>query len=277
MSHHLPALRALAAAALLACTAAADAADYRYWYYDENGNHDPGALTNGNAALPAPDWACARRFLSGAQLQWIGEYGAGVGADNGGQDVYNAVNAHFGTGPGCKPRPRLENHPAGSVIKPRVGSHYVVIDPDAGSYYVDKDGGWPACNCAAPVGFKAMLADVRWASLFGLFDLQLERGSFDRGWIAIDSVSIPLQRMHESVAAEVSRRRLTTLPTIETAVRQLEDQALASLADAAGRVEQCRVSQDRGDAAAAYRSCDQARRSAIRARGLLQVVLQEMR
>ena len=265
--------------AALAATGQSWAADYRYWYHDPDSFHQPGDLTNGNAAFNPPAWACARRFMSGAELQWIGDDGAGVGANNGGQELYNTFNVHFGTGPGCKPRPRMENHPAGTQIGPRLGTHYVVIDPDAASYWVDKDGGWPTCNCVSPASFKVLSLDLRWPALDRVFAVQFERTAPETGTprrINIAALSAPLAELERSVASEVSKRRLKTLPTIEAAVRQLEDLALASLSRAAGQVEQCRLAQDRGAPGDAYKSCDRARRSVQLAQQALKTVVDEL-
>lgn len=273
--------RQLLALALFGALGSTQAADYRYWYQPSDFGHQAGELTNGLAAIPAPAWACARRFFDGAQLQWIGVDDVPVGADNGGQDVYTSINVHFGTGAGCKPRPRMENHPAATVINPRAGAVYVVIDPDAGSYWVDKNGSWPACNCAAPVGFKAFTMDIRWSALARSMSLQLDRASGASGgherWIPIESMSSPLAELQRVAASEIGKRRLKTLPTIETAVRQLEDQALASLARAATLLEQARQAQDRGATADAYLALDRARLAMTMAQRLLQIIVQEMR
>lgn len=276
---------AVATLTLLASTPAR--ADYYYWYADSNFGHADGELTTGLLAgpMPAPAWACGRRFFQGAELQWIGSLGQGVGANNGGQEVNTALNAHFGTGPGCKPRPRLETHPGGNLIAPRVGAELVKIDPDAGSYWIDKDGGWPACNCAAPVGFKALVADLRWAGLLGSLKDVLElMGAEDaarptRSLQArqLGAVADAVQDLQRSVAGEVSKRRLTVMPTIESAARQLEDLSMSSLAKAAGHVQACRAALDRAADAEAYRACDRAGRAARQAQQALEVVLQEMR
>src|SRR3954465_11628288 len=115
---------ALLSLAAIAASAPATAADYKYWYDDPDFGHQAGDLTNGNAAIPAPSWACARRFFSGVELQWIGEDGAGIGSNNGGQEIYNTIDVHFGTGVGCKARPRMENYPAATLIPPRLGTHW---------------------------------------------------------------------------------------------------------------------------------------------------------
>ena len=270
---------ALLTLAAIAATGPASAAEYKYWYDDPDFGHQAGDLTNGNAAIVAPAWACARRFFDGVQLQWIGEFGAGIPPNNGGQEIYTSINVHFGTAAGCKPRPRMEKHPAGTLIPPRAGTHWVVIDPDAGSYWVNKDGGWPACNCAAPVGFKALSLDIRWPALNRVFDAQFDRTAPDTGSprsINIAALSAPLAELQRSVASEVSKRRLQTVPTIETAIRQLEDLALSSLTKAATLMEQCRVAQDNGAPGEAYKACDRARRSALMAQQALKTVVEEM-
>lgn len=276
----VPAVLTAATWAALAFASPAQAGDYKYWYHDDNGNHDSGDLTNGNAPIPAPAWACGRRFFSGAQLQWIGDNGVGIGANNGGQDIFNAIVAHFGTAVGCKPRPRLENHPAGTVIAPRLGTHYVVIDPDAGSYWVDKNGSWPACNCAAPVGFKALVANIQWKTLNRAMALQLDRnaqGPSHDSRIDLTTVNAGLLELQRQASAEISKRRLTLAPVVESAVRQLEDQALASLTQASTLVDQARTAQDRGQLGEAYKALDRARLQLSRARWALDVVVQEMR
>lgn len=270
---------ALLTLAAIAASAPAWAGDYKYWYDDPDFGHQAGDLTNGNAAIVAPAWACARRFFSGVELQWIGEFGAGIAPNNGGQEISNSINVHFGTGPGCQARPRMENHPAKTLIPPRHGTHWVVIDPDAGSYWVNKDGGWPACNCAAPVGFKALSLDIRWSALDRVFSVQFDRTAPDTGkarTINIQALSGPLSELQRSVASEVSKRRLQLVPTIETAVRQLEDLALTSLSKAATLVEQCRVSQDQGASGEAYKACDRARRSVLMAQHAMKTVVEEM-
>src|SRR5688572_7822464 len=100
-----PSIPALALLTLAAIAASAPAtAEYEYWYYDPDSAHQAGDLTD----IAAPAWACARRFLGGAELHWIGDGGAGVGPNNGGQEVNNSFDVYFGTGAGCKPRPRIE-------------------------------------------------------------------------------------------------------------------------------------------------------------------------
>ncbi len=255
------------------------AGEYKYWYFDPDFGHSVGQLTNGNAAINALAWACARRFFDGAELQWIGDDAVGIAPNNGGQEINNSFNVHFGTGPGCKALPLMENHPAATPIGPRPGTHWVVIDPDAGSYWVDKNGSWPACNCVAPVGFKALSLDIRWPALDRVFSAQFDRTSPASGSpraINIAALSAPLAELQRAVASEVSQRRLKTLPTLESAVRQLEDLALSSLAQAATLVEQCRVSQDRGAVGDAYKACDRARRSALLARQAMKTVVEEM-
>ncbi len=81
---------ALLSLAASAATGQAQAADYKYWYDAPDFGHQAGQLTNGNAAIAAPAWACARRFLSGVELQWIGDDGAGIAPDNGGQRINNS-------------------------------------------------------------------------------------------------------------------------------------------------------------------------------------------
>lgn len=270
---------ALLTLAAIAASGPACAAEYKYWYDDPDFGHQAGDLTNGNAAIVAPAWACARRFFSGVELQWIGEDGAGIAPNNGGQEIFTSINVHFGTGAGCQPRPRMESHPALTLIPPRAGTHWVVIDPDAGSYWVNKDGGWPACNCAAPVGFKALTLDIRWPALDRVFSAQFDRTSPETGaprGINIQTLSAPLSDLQRSVASEVGKRRLKTLPTLESAVRQLEDLALSSLSKAATQVEQCRVAQEQGAFGEAYKACDRARRSALMAQQALKTVVEEM-
>src|SRR5690349_11281906 len=122
----------------------------------------------------------------------------------------------------------MENHPAGTVIGPRVGTHCVVIDPDAGSYCVDKNGRWHACTCTAPAGFKALTLDIRWAALDRVFDTQFDRTSPATGSsrpINIQDLSGPIAELQRSAATEIGQRRQKVLSTIESAVRQLEDLA----------------------------------------------------
>lgn len=273
-----PSKLTLALLALAAIGASAPAwADYKYWYYDPDFGHQAGELT-GNPANP-PAWACGRRFFDGAELQWIGEDGVGIAPDNGGQEIFTSMNVYFGTAVGCPALPRMEKHPAGTLIPPRLGTHWVVIDPDAGSYWVNQNGTWPACNCVAPVSFKALSLDIRWPALDRVFSTQFDRTSPSSGsprLINVAALSAPLAELQRSVASEVSKRRLKTLPTIETAVRQLEDMGMNSLSKAAALVEQCRLAQDRGAHGDAYKACDRARRSVQTAKQALKTVVEEM-
>jgi hypothetical protein len=269
----------LCALATTAC-AAAFAGDYRYWYEPSEFGTQAGDLTNGLAPIPAPAWACARRFPNGVQLQWLDLDGLPVGPENGGQDIDNSITVIHGTGPGCGVRPRMEHHPSHQSILQAAGAASVIIDPSATSYWVDNTDSWPTCNCSVPGVFKLLADDIRWPTLNRLFEVQLDRAAPGAGLksraIRVDAMAPALAELQRSVGTAISQRRLTVLPTIEPAVRQLEDLALTALSTAQAQLDQCRIAQSRRAVADAYVACDRARRAAQDARQALQTVIAEM-
>jgi len=270
--------RVLAPTALLAATAllatAAHAGDFKYWYYDEHGNFNPGDLSLGGVLI-APAWACAMRFDSGKTLQWIGQYGVTVGAIDSAPQFKAQTR---GDSNGCRPKPAIERMDNTKLypkddnnVEIKTGFHYLVI-PAGGSYWIDKNGKWPFCNnCLLPGSFTTLVKDSRWALLDATFQAQREGAGLGQAW-NISSLSLHLVPLQRNVSTEVSRRRLALFGDRETPVRQLEDLAIASIDKAVVLVEECRRTQAAGARSEAYRACSMARDSATLAKTALRVV-----
>lgn len=264
------------------CGGPALASDYHYWYHDDNAWFQPGDLSLGWQKLTPPAWACGRRFFQGAELKWVGEFANVIHS----QEENVAVNVHTrGAVGGCKAKPLVERHFGLNnqqvIPGPAQGTHYLEIDPDAGSHWFDKDGQWPFCGaCALPAGFTAAPGDIRWPALDRAFGVQLEAvgaGHCKRCWIELQSFTQPVADLRRLVAAEVSRRRLQSFGELEIAVRQLEDLTLASLDKAAAQLEQTRLAQSAGATGEAYKAFSQARRSVALAHTALRTVVDEVR
>ena len=278
MSKPFRLLQRAALALALTTAAAAGATDFKYWDLDDNGFFQAADLSLGNAKITPPAWACGRRFFSGAGITWTGETEDVILH----QDIGNAVNVYVNRpAAGSGPRPRVENHPAMTEIAKQIGTHYLRIEPSNGGHWFDRFGKWPACNhCALPGGFTTLVDDKRWVALDKTFQAQLERAGKNTDhpdWIVIESMSPPTGRLQQSVAAEVSRRRLTLLGSIESSVRELEDLALSSMNQAQTQLEACRVAQAAGARGEAYKACSLARQAVLLAHTALRTVRDEVR
>ena len=266
----------LAATTLLA--GATHASDLSYWYYDEFGVFNPGDLSIAGVLLKRPAWACAMRADSGKTMQWIGDDMVTIGTIDSAPQFKAQSRGDVN---GCRPKPAIERMDNTKLwprdennVEIKVGFHSVRYEAK-GNRWIDKNGGWPACNCALPGGFTILVSDTRWQLLDLSFKAQRERAGSGRLWntAQLSQRLLPLQR---SVTAEVSRRRLALFGDREETVRQLEDIAISAMDKATLQVEVCRSKQTVGAAAEAYRSCSMAQDSASLAKTALRMVQDEV-
>ena len=237
-------------------TAQAGNADYRVWYFDDNGFHQEGDISAGpGASLVRPAWACGRRFTSPDYYRWVDEYGNTMSSANFSKDVHVWL-----PGAGCPYNAlTIEYRDHSQTFPHQLGAGYMEISTSSGGGWIDAQGKIPACNClpdfpikfhanwslvpSISVSLRADLADPRRQSVIlpALRDLQTRVGD-----------------LAASLADRVALRRRTLLDGREASVRALEDAAQDALASASRDAASCTSAAANRQYATAYLACGRA-------------------
>lgn len=232
----------------LAVPAHAAAAEYRIWYYDDDFNtYNAGDVSVSWVKLVPPSWACSLKIYWPDHYEWVGDYANTIASGDLNQHVVVSLPR-----PNCPVDGAATDENGGIVVREgnteipfAVGTHYLNIsgNDDMAFNWLDENGSNHACGfgCAtAPVGFKYLKATYS-----PLHDLGR---TFDRQETmlllpAVQTVREAAARMKTTLAgldaevrAQIAVRRRSKLGDRETAVRALEDAALASLGDAGRRL-----------------------------------------
>lgn len=249
-----------ALAICLAAATGASAVEYKVWYHDEQGFWNPGEITQSNAKLVPPAWACGRRFFTPSWYAWVGDDENLIASGNFNGDI----NVWLPLGGNCPfASTTVKRKSDGAVYAKPVGTHYLGVHTSYGGYWIDNNGGWPACNCTAPSAFKRLAADVRWPAagkVLASAREALQGGSATalQARLRIDDASLRVAALQGEVGRVVGERRRTSLPTIETSLRALEDQAIAATAAAATQIANCSSHALAGQASSAHLACSEA-------------------
>lgn len=251
-------------------TAHAGNADYRVWYFDDNGFHQEGDISTGpGASLLQPAWACGRRFTSPDYYRWVDEYGNTMSSANFNKDVHVWL-----PGPGCPYNTvTIEYRDHSQTFPHQPGASYMEISTSSGGGWINAQGKIPACNClpdfpikfnanwslvpSISVSLRADLADPRRQSVIqpALRDLQTRIGD-----------------LAASLADRVALRRRTLLDDREASVRALEDSALNALALASRDAAQCTSAAANRQYATAYVACGRAEANVVTASTLADAI-----
>lgn len=278
----------LAAATAALCLGTAErAAASNVYYYDPDFGHPYGQQTdNGGTPYVFPAWACGRRYFSPSSYQWIGEDGNEISSGEFTSDIHVWLTPR----PGCMTRDedrvvgdhewhetfRIESKDGDTVYSPPLGRHYMIIHSSFGGYWINDNGGWPACDCTLPLGFAALAKSfapwTRVAEGFG----RVASLPPSAGVMMADRTRQALQDLQSRLASALAARRQMPLSTLEGTVRALEDRSSSSLANAARLGEQCRRNAAAAATDAAYRSCNEAAGAVRMARAALAVVADEL-
>ncbi|HSX61564.1 MAG TPA: hypothetical protein VLF18_15290 [Tahibacter sp.] len=231
-------------------------ADYRVWYFDDDGFHQEGDISAGSGpALVRPGWACGRRFSSPDYYRWVDGYGNTMSSANFNEDVHVWV-----PGNGCPHNSlTIEYRDHSQTFAPPLGASYMEISTHAGGGWINAQGKIPACNClpnfpiklhanwnlvpSISASLRADLADPRRQSLIlpALRDLQTQVGD-----------------LNASLADRVALRRRTPLSDREASVQATENAALGALASASRDAAQCVAAAANRQYTTAYVACGRA-------------------
>jgi hypothetical protein len=271
----LPLKSALAAAALCAATGSFAMVEHRVWYLDDmNYAYDYGDVALGNSApLVPPSWACGRRFFDPDWYSWRGHYYEVLSSGN----FYGDIHVWLPLGNGCPHDEIVVEKKNGSMTyAPPEGTHLLSIHSAHGGYWIDANGGWPACDCALAKPYLTLAkGPAPWGVIQVSFD-QAVRLPFAEGLRLLDQASTSLTRLRARLARLVKERRGTSLGKLESTVRMLEDQAISATADAAEKGAECSRWMSVGAQDSAHRACAEAARSVDHGRSAMAVIAAEL-
>lgn len=252
-------------------------ADYKVWYYDDNAWFEYGDLSAGNVKMVPPSWACGRRFFDPSYYRWVGEYSNTIAAD----DFWENVHVWLPLDDDCPHEQILiEDQDGGESYPAPLGTHYMEISTNYGGYWIDKDGGWPACNCSIPTTLKLLASNIDWsvfAEIMNDVQVALSPTQPERSAQALlDDAQRRLEPLARELSKVIAERRRQSFGELESTVGALEDHALAEMQGATVGLETCQRYASASRKANALVACSGAGESARAAQRVLHTIRHEV-
>lgn len=267
----------LAAVALLATAGAHSAmVEHQVWYDDDIFfTYDYGDVSSGfSTPLVPPDWACGRRYFDPSWYRWRDQYTGTISSG----DFWTDIHVWLPLGGGCPHNQIVVERKDGSqTYAAPSGTHLLSIYSHYGSYWINSQGGWPACtNCGLGSGYlQVATRDRVWAQLVDTLVQSLVLPVTD-GQRQLAHGQRELAQLHKQLDGLMQQRRQKPFGKLEGTVRQLEDHALASTATAVRQADECARWMAGGATDSAHRACHEAGRSVEQARNAMRVIATEL-